>query len=109
GDLAFLKRELPFYDKQRLPAERERGSVLEHLKRAVTFTKQDVGQHGLPLLGFADWNDTVNLKQGAESLFVANLYGKALLELIELCRELGDDAQVQKYKRDYEQMKARVN
>jgi cellobiose phosphorylase len=109
GDLAFLKRELTFYDKRKPLEERERASVLEHLKRAVEFTRKDVGQHGLPLLGFADWNDTVNLKRGAESLFVANLYGKALLELIELCSELGDDLQVQKYKRDYEQMRARVN
>ncbi|MDF3070151.1 MAG: carbohydrate binding protein [Polyangiaceae bacterium] len=109
GDLAFLQRTLPFYDKQLELAEREQGTVLEHLKRAVAFTKQDVGAHGLPLLGFADWNDTVNLKKGAESLFVANLYGKALLELIELCTELGDLEQVQRYKRDYEQMRARVN
>jgi len=109
GDLAFLQQEISFYDKQLELPQRERGTVLEHLKRAVEFTRKDVGAHGLPRLGFADWNDTVNLKQGAESLFVANLYGKALLELIELCGELGDDAQVQKYKRDYEQMKSRVN
>jgi cellobiose phosphorylase len=109
GDLAFLNRELTFYDKRKSLEARERGSVLEHLKRAVEFTRKDVGQHGLPLLGFADWNDTVNLKQGAESLFVANLYGKALLELIELLTALGDEQQVQKYKRDYEQMRARVN
>jgi cellobiose phosphorylase len=109
GDLAFLQRELPFYDKPLEPSARERGTVLEHLKRAVDFTKNDVGTHGLPRLGFADWNDTVNLKTGAESLFVANLYGKALLELIELFAELGDEPQVQRYKRDYEQMRARVN
>jgi cellobiose phosphorylase len=109
GDLGFLKQSIPFYDKQKELEARERGTVLEHLKRAVEFTRKDVGKHGLPLLGFADWNDTVNLKRGAESLFVANLYGKALLELIELCGELGDEAQVAKYKRDYEQMRARVN
>jgi cellobiose phosphorylase len=109
GDLGFLSQQVPFYDGQKSPANRETGSVLEHLKRAVEFTRKDVGQHGLPLLGFADWNDTVNLKRGAESLFVANLYGKALLELIELCGELGDDSQVARYKRDYEQMRARVN
>jgi cellobiose phosphorylase len=109
GDLAFLQRELPFYDKRLEPSARERGTVLEHLKRAVDFTKNDVGAHGLPLLGFADWNDTVNLQRGAESLFVANLYGKALLELIELFGELGDEPQVQRYKRDYEHMRARVN
>jgi cellobiose phosphorylase len=109
GDLGFLKQQLPFYDKLKKPEARECGTVLEHLKRAVEFTRRDVGQHGLPLLGFADWNDTVNLKRGAESLFVANLYGKALLELIELCGELGDEPQVARYRRDYEQMRARVN
>jgi cellobiose phosphorylase len=109
GDLAFLKQQLPFYDKLKKPEQRETATVLEHLKRAVEFTRRDVGQHGLPLLGFADWNDTVNLKRGAESLFVANLYGKALLELIELCAELGDETQVARYRRDYELMRARVN
>jgi len=79
------------------------------LKRAVAFTAQDTGAHGLPLLGFADWNDTVNLKTGAESLFVANLYGKALLELIELLTELGDDSQVQLLQGQYEAMGSSVN
>jgi len=109
GDLNFLKQELPFYEKDKLLERRERGSVLEHLQRAVEFTRKDVGAHGLPLLGFADWNDTVNLKRGAESLFVANLYGKALLELIELLGQLGDDSQAEKYTRDYEAMRTRVN
>ncbi len=50
------------------------GTVLEHLKRSLDFTKKRQGQaHGLPLLGFADWNDTVNLPTGAESSFNANL------------------------------------
>jgi len=71
--------------------------------------KNCVGQHGLPLLGFADWNDTVNLRPGAESLFVANLFGKALLEVIELARYL-DDAQVAAtYTAYYDTMKRRVN
>ncbi|MCZ8488913.1 hypothetical protein O9992_22190 [Vibrio lentus] len=39
----------------------------------------------LPLLGFADWNDTVNLPTGAESMMAANMYGKALLDMLDLC------------------------
>ena len=35
-------------------------------------------------MGFADWNDTVNLPAGAESLFTAHLYGWALRELADL-------------------------
>jgi cellobiose phosphorylase len=63
----------------------------------------------LPLLGFADWNDTVNLRSGAESLFTANLYGSALREMIELARFLNDQASVEKYTAHYEEMKKRVN
>ncbi len=44
--------------------------------RAIEFTYTNTGEPGLPLLGFADWNDTVNLPTGAESMMVANMYGK---------------------------------
>jgi cellobiose phosphorylase len=61
------------------------------------------------LLGFADWNDTVNLREGAESLFTANLYGKALVEMIELARFLHDGEAAAQYTAQYEEMKQRVN
>ncbi|HAE58840.1 MAG TPA: glycosyl transferase, partial [Anaerolineae bacterium] len=80
-----------------------------HLRRALAFTKSDVGAHGLPLAGFADWNDTINLRTGAESLFTANLYGVALNEMIGLCRFLGDEASASAYLADHAEMSARVN
>jgi cellobiose phosphorylase len=109
GDYAFLTEEIPFYDKQRDGSTIERGTVLEHLKRSVEFTKNDRGAHGLPLLGFADWNDTVNLPTGAESCFNANLYGVALKELIELHEHLGEHAAVEGYRVDYAAMKKAFN
>jgi len=90
GDLAFLDEIVPFYEKDKGGNPIEAGSVLEHLKGGLDFTRHDLGGHGLPLLGFADWNDTVNLPTGAESLLTANLYGKALLEMIALLEHLGD-------------------
>ncbi len=90
GDLAFLEKVVPYYEKDRTDHPVETGTVLDHMRRAIEFTTAHVGAHGLPLLGFADWNDTVNLPAGAESLFVANLYGKALLEMIDLARHLDD-------------------
>ena len=81
GDLAFLDEVIPYYEKNRQEQPIESGSVLDHLQRAIEFTTHDLGKHGLPLLGFADWNDTINLAAGAESLFIANQYGKALLEI----------------------------
>ncbi len=109
GDLAFLEKTMPFYDKDGQERPIESGTVRDHVERALAFTKRNVGVHGLPLLGFADWNDTVNLRPGAESLFVANLYGKALLEMLDLARHLGDDESVRRYQADYEEIKARVN
>jgi len=92
ADISWLKKELPFYDKNDAKKPLESASVYEHLKRALAFTRNNVGAHGLPLLGFADWNDTVNLPTGAESLFIANQYGKALVDMKEIASALNDAA-----------------
>jgi cellobiose phosphorylase len=109
GDRAYLDEMVPYYEKDKNGVPLEAGTVLDHLRRAIEFTHRDVGAHGLPLLGFADWNDTVNLAAGAESLFTANLYGKALMEMIELARYLGDAASAERYLAYYDEMKTRVN
>lgn len=109
GDVAFLDHEIPFYDKDRQDQPIETGSVMEHIRRGIAFTRGHVGAHGLPLAGFADWNDTVNLPKGAESLFTASLYGRALSELIELAAFMGDDARADEYTAYYDEMRERVN
>jgi cellobiose phosphorylase len=103
GDLAFLEQIIPYYEKGKDEKPVEAGTVLDHLRRAVAFTRTDTGAHGLPLLGFADWNDTVNLRKGAESLFTAHLYGLALKELGELCSILGDQVGAETYLTWYEE------
>ena len=102
GNVNYLKEIVPFNNKAHISA-----SVLEHLKHALNFTRHDIGAHGLPLLGFADWNDTINLPAGAESLFSTHLYGRALLEMIALLEYIGDNS-VAEYHAAYEEMKARV-
>ena len=109
GDVAFLHEIIPFYEKDENGNPLESAKVLEHLRRAIEFTRSDTGAHGLPLLGFADWNDTVNLRQGAESVFTAHLYGKALLEMMELASWLGDQESLEKYKGYHAAMRSRVN
>jgi cellobiose phosphorylase len=109
GDFAFLQKVIPYYEKDRDGRPLESGTVLDHVRRGIAFTWDNTGQHGLPLLGFADWNDTVNLRAGAESLFVANLFGKALVEMIELARHRGDEETGALYSEYYETMKQRVN
>ena len=108
GDLPFLDEIVPFYDRDKRGTVLESASVLEHLKRALAFTRRDTGRHGLPLLGFADWNDTVNLPTGAESLFTADLYGTASREMIALLEHLHDPAAAEECRTAYHEMRARV-
>jgi len=109
GELGFLEEEVSFYEGGVEIAEREAATVFEHLQGALAYTKANVGAHGLPLLGFADWNDTVNLPGEAESLFNACLYGFALKEMAELCRHLDRDELAKTYLADHAAMSERVN
>ena len=109
GDFAFLEQRLPYYDKDAVGATIEAGSVWDHMQRGIEFTHSHTGAHGLPLLGFADWNDTVNLRTGAELLFTASLYGRALLELIDLTEHLGQVDLQQHFSAYYQPMSEIVN
>jgi cellobiose phosphorylase len=106
GDTAFLGKIIGYYDEGM--GEKKSGPVLEHLHRALAFTLGNLGQHGLPKLGWADWNDAFNL-EGSESVFSACLYGKALLEMQELMEVLGDVESAQGYAEDYDRIKKSVN
>ena len=119
GDIAFLDEQVPFYEKDKRSTPQsgsadkdgkplEHASVLDHARRALAFTRNDTGKHGLPLLGFADWNDTINLAKGAESLFSAHLYGRALKEFIALLDFLGKQEEAEEWRAAHAEMKARV-
>lgn len=64
GNLAFLDEVIPFADK-------EEGTVYEHLKRAIDFSLRNLGAHGMPVGLHADWNDCLRLGKNGESTFVA--------------------------------------
>ncbi len=108
GNFSFLDKEIHFYKKEE-NTPKETGTVWEHLVRAIEFTRNTLGTHNLPLLGFADWNDTVNLPIGAESLMVANLYGKAIREMIEICKATGNADYQTKLESYYAEMQETVN
>jgi cellobiose phosphorylase len=109
GDLDFLDRLIPYYGKDKSSQPPGSGTVLDHMKRALNFTMNDKGKNGLPHLGFADWNDTVNLRTGAESIFNAHLYGKCLLEMIGLLKYLGEDKMAGVYQTEYNHIKKVFN
>ena len=76
--------------------------LYEHLQRAIQYTLDRLGPHGLPLIGHADWNDCLNLNSHsdvpgesfqtsgyteggvAESIFIAALFVHSTREMAEL-------------------------
>jgi len=106
GNFAFFERNIPYYEEG--TGEAKSGPVLEHLHRALAFTAGNLGRHGLPNLGWADWNDAFNM-EGAESVFSACLYGKALLEMQDLMGFLGDGRSARGYAEDYARIKKNIN
>lgn len=64
GNLDFINEMIPF-------ANRNEGTVYEHLKRAISFSMDHLGKHGLPAGLHADWNDCLRLGKNGESSFVA--------------------------------------
>lgn len=64
GDLSFIDEVIPF-------ANKDEGTVYEHLKRAIDFSMNHLGTHGMPAGLYADWNDCLRLGKDGESSFVA--------------------------------------
>lgn len=71
GNTKFLDKVIPFADK-------DEGTVYEHLRRAIRFSLEHLGPHGLPAGLYADWNDCLRLGVNGESTFVAMQFYYAL-------------------------------
>ena len=52
-------------------ANKDEGTVYEHLKRAIDFSMNHLGKHSMPAGLYADWNDCLRLGKDGESTFVA--------------------------------------
>ena len=109
GNIEFLNEVIPYYEKDKNEQPLKYASVYEHLKQALFFTKQNVGAHSLPLLGWADWNDTINLPTGSESMLTACLYGIALREMIEISKILNETDDMINFSSDYHEIKELFN
>lgn len=71
GDIDFLKEPVPYADKGS-------DTVYCHLKRAIQFSLERLGPHGMPAGLYADWNDCLRLGADGESAFVAMQFYYAL-------------------------------
>jgi cellobiose phosphorylase len=104
GDFSILDEQVA-YDND----ESKATSLFEHLTRSFNFVTRNLGEHGLPLIGRADWNDCLNLncfsmepnesfqttenKEGgrAESVMIAGQFVLFGNDYVELCKELGKE------------------
>jgi cellobiose phosphorylase len=105
GDFSILGEEVRFVDG---PA----ASIYKHMQRSISFTQSKMGNHSLPLLGTADWNDPLSIpgpNNAAESVFAAMLLHKALLELAALSNEYGMSREGQEYSDMAKNAKKHVN
>ncbi len=67
GDVDFLDERIPY-------ADGGSDTLYIHLKKAMDYSFSRIGSHGLPLMGYADWNDCLNnMGPGAESVWVGQL------------------------------------
>ena len=106
GDFGILEEPVPFDNK---PGSEV--SLLEHLKISFKHVTDNLGPHGLPLIGRADWNDCLNLNcfsdnpdesfqttenktegSKAESLMIAGLFVAEGQDFAELLERISDKA-----------------
>ncbi|MBW4083042.1 GH36-type glycosyl hydrolase domain-containing protein [Paenibacillus sp. S150] len=104
GDYSILDEQVPFDSNPDNTA-----TLFEHLKRSFEHVTNNLGPHGLPLIGRADWNDCLNLNcfstepgesfqttaniegRVAESVFIAGLFVFVGPDYAEICRMRGLD------------------
>lgn len=109
GDMDILKEMVP-YDND----DSKAASLFDHLRRSFYHVVNNLGPHGLPLIGRADWNDCLNLncfssvpgesfqtttsKDGkvAESVFIAGMFVFYGPEYVKLCKLNGLEDEAQK-------------
>jgi cellobiose phosphorylase len=105
GDFGILDEQVPFDND--ISAAR---SLFDHLTVSFDHVVNNLGPHGLPLIGRADWNDCLNLNcfsndpnesfqttenktegSKAESVMIAGLFVVYGRDYVDLCKRLGKD------------------
>jgi len=118
GDFTILDEMVPFDNDMSVAR-----TLFDHLTVSFDHVVNNLGPHGLPLIGRADWNDCLNLNcfsndpnesfqttenktegSKAESLMIAGLfviYGK---DYVELCKKLGKTDEAARAQKDVDNM-----
>ncbi len=86
GDTGFYKKILPY-------ADRGEDTVFGHMRRAIQFSLDRSGAHGLPCGLRADWNDCLRFGHKGESVFVAMQLRLALKTYMEVAGLLDEPSE----------------
>ena len=100
GDASVLNREIPFLAPDMLNHTGS-ATLWEHLLRGVDFTEKHLGDHGLPLILFSDWNDHLGpfgRKGKGESVMVSQQLIYALRQMTELAELRGETELAEKFR-----------
>jgi len=122
GDYSILEEQVPF-DNDETVAQ----SHFEHLRRSFYHVVNNLGPHGLPLIGRADWNDCLNLncfskdpnesfqttenKSGgvAESIMIAGMFVLYGEEFVHLCHKTGKDREAEEARKHIIAMRTAID
>ncbi len=105
GDFDYLRETVKFVDGGE-------ATIWEHMRRAVDFTLEHRGPHGLPRSGFSDWDDTLNVDHGsgkAESVWTAMQFCRAMLDVADVCDQLDHREDAARYRRLHDEMAGAIN
>ena len=118
GDYSILKVMTPFDND-----ESKSTPLADHLKRSIDHVINNVGPHGLPLIGRADWNDCLNLncfssepgesfqtstsKDGrvAESVMIAGMFCYIGEEYVKLMEKTDNHSEAERITQEVEKMR----
>ncbi|MCE4563500.1 glycosyl transferase [Maribellus sp. CM-23] len=118
GDFSILDEKVPFDNDWNLAK-----TLFDHLTVSFDHVGNNLGPHGLPLIGRADWNDCLNLNcfsndpnesfqttenktegSKAESLMIAGLFVVYGRDYVELCLHLGKRDEANRAQRHVDDM-----
>lgn len=102
GDKAFLDEVIPY-------ANRDEGTVYDHLKRAINFSMERLSTHKMPAGLHADWNDCLRLGKKGESTFVALQLYYAMSVIRDIALDKDDKEYIAYIDRVQKELKDTIN
>lgn len=102
GEMDFIDLVIPY-------ANKEEGSVYDHLKRAINFSMERLSTHQMPAGLHADWNDCLRLGKKGESTFVAMQLYYAMSVIRDFAVDKNDTEYVEYIDRVQSELKETIN